>query len=296
MRYADMLQGILTYIDEHLHEKLDADTLASKAGFSTYHFCRVFRFGVGYSVMEYVRQRRLLYAAAELSTGKKMIDIAMDYGFETHSGFSKAFRRHFGCPPETYAMHAQAKKPALPKLVHMEKYALGGIVMEPKFVTKPAIKLVGYAITTTSNGNENNTAIPAFWTALLSDRRVKKLHGESFVKNHAEYGACFPENPESGEFVYLIGVEPVEGAAIPPTYTACELPAATYAVFSSPPSTDVEFSASIQGTWRYILNEWFPDSGYEYAEGCVDFEYYDEHNMGDAGNVCDIYVPVSPKK
>lgn len=296
MQYAQTLQTILQYIDDHLQDKLDTQSLAAVAGFSTHHFCRVFRFGIGYSVMSYVRLRRLLFAAAMLSSGEKIIDIALDYGFETHAGFSKAFRRHFGCAPEIYAKHAIARKPPLPSLAHLGKYFLGGIIMEPKFVTKSAIKLAGYALTTTAKGNEKNKAIPAFWCAYLQDGRVKTLHSAPFVKDHAEYGACFPENPETGEFVYAIAVEPKENTVIPPEFFQAEIPAATYAVFTTPPASEADFVANIQGTWQYIFAEWFPDAGYEFAEGGVDFELYDDRCMADTGKVIDIYIPVSPKK
>ena len=106
MDYIEILQEMLSYIDTHIREKLSVEKLAARAGFSPYHFCRVFQWEVGYSIMEYVRNRRLAYAAAELSTGRRIVDIAVDYGFETHSGFSKAFRRYFGCPPEVYRFHA----------------------------------------------------------------------------------------------------------------------------------------------------------------------------------------------
>ncbi|MDF2557546.1 MAG: AraC family transcriptional regulator [Bacillales bacterium] len=295
LRYTEILQKTLEYIDEHLKDDLDADTLASNAGFSVYHFSRVFRFYVGYSVMEYVRNRRLTFAVTELTGGKRIIDIALNYGFETHSGFSKAFRRHFGCSPETYSIHTQAKQPAIPILTHLDKYLIGGIIMEPKFVTRPAIKLVGYSITTTSDGNENNKEIPKFWNAYMTDGRMEKLHSEKFVKNHAEYGACFPENSNTCEFEYIIGIEPQEGVGIPTEYCTNEIPAATYAVFSSPKSNANNFVSNIQGTWQFIFNEWFPNSGYEYAQGCVDFELYDDRCMSEAEKVCDIYIPVSKK-
>lgn len=295
LQYVEILQSVLLYIDEHLKEKLDADCLARRAGFSTYHFCRVFRFGVGYSPMEYVRRRRLMFAAAELSGGRKIIDLAMEYGFETHSGFGRAFRRHFGCSPERYAIHARAKRPELPSLARMQKYFQGGIVMEPKFVTLPAIRIVGYTIETTTVDNANVTAIPAFWGAYLSDGRMEKLHRESFVKNHAEYGACFPEDSETGRFKYAIGVEVSEDAAIPSGYDVSDLPPATYAVFTTPPAQAADFSAHIQGTWQFIFGEWFPSSGFEFADGCVDFEYYDERGMVETGKVCDIYIPVRKK-
>lgn len=295
MDYTNMFQKVLHYIDENISDTLNADVLAGTAGFSTYHFCRMFQWYIGYSVMEYVRLRRLSFAVSELSSGRKLIDIAMDYGFETHSGFSKAFKRRYGVSPEIYRVHARADKPPLPDILHMHKYLVGGIVMEPKFVSLPAIKLAGYALKTRSVDNENSREIPKFWTSYLADGRVEKLHRSAFVKNHAEYGACFPEDPQNGEFSYVIGVEVKDGAEISKEFHTCELPPATYAVFASPPCERPSFSKNIQGTWQYIMNEWFPSSGYEYAAGCVDFELYGESCMGDKNLVCEIYIPVIKK-
>jgi AraC-like DNA-binding protein len=56
--YIEILQEMLRYIDTHIREKLNVEKLAARAGFSPYHFCRVFQWEVGYSIMEYVRNRR----------------------------------------------------------------------------------------------------------------------------------------------------------------------------------------------------------------------------------------------
>lgn len=288
----ETLQMILEFIDENITENISPDILAAQAGYSTWHFSRVFQWGTGYSVMNYVRNRRLAFAAHELSSGKRILDISIEYGFETHSGFSKAFRRHYGCSPGTYRLHAHSNRPFPPSLACTYKYFIGGIVMELKFVTLPAIKLAGYAIKTTSTGGENSTAIPAFWDDYMSDGRMEKLHSEHYIKKHDEYGVCFPEDSITGEFEYVIGVEPKDGAKIAGEYHVSEVPPATYAVFSTPPSDATNFVAAIQGTWNYIFNEWFPKSGYEYAPGCNDFELYDDRCMLDEGKVCDIYISV----
>ena len=293
--YLDIIQDVLTYIDQHLTNSMNAGILANRAGFSTYHFCRVFQWYTGYSVMEYVRLRRLSFAASELSSGRKLIDIAMDYGYETHSGFSKAFKRQYGVPPEIYRMRARPMKPPLPDILRMKTYSVGGIVMEPKFVTLPEIKLAGYQLRTRNIDGENNRDIPAFWTSYMADGSAQRLHEADFIRNHDEYGACFAEDPENGEFIYVIGLEVREGAAVSEGFYTCGLPPATYAVFSTPPSGRAEFSATIQGTWVYIMSDWFPESGYEYAPGCVDFEFYAAKNMGEQNNICDIYIPVVKK-
>ncbi len=292
MNYHLMLQQTLVYIDAHLMEEITCEQLAAMNGFSATHFSHVFRFHVGYPVMQYLRLRRLLYAASELGSNKRIIDIAMDYGFETHSGFSKAFRRYFKCNPETYAQHPVRAIPALPALQNMKEYVPGGIIMEPRFITLPPVTIAGYTLTTTDTEGENSISIPAFWTAYLTDGRMKRLHSEGFLSAHAEYGVCFPVNSETGTFDYMIGVIPKEGAHISEEYDVRTIPAATYAVFSSPASVREAFVPSIQGTWQFIYNEWFPACGYEYAPGCVDFELYDERCMGDKDLVCDIYIPV----
>lgn len=291
----EILQRTLVYIDAHLGETLDVESLAARAGYSPFHFCRVFLWGVGYPVMGYVRSRRLAHAAYALQRGGRILDVALESGFETHSGFSRAFRRQFGCPPEVYRMHARFPRPLPPDLSRMLQYRIGGIVLEPRFVTLPAKKLAGYALRTTMTDRENLAAIPAFWSAYMSDGRMKRLHAESFVKNHSEYGACFPENPQTGEFDYLIGVEVPEGTQVPAGYDRRVLPTAEYAVFSTPPCRAADFSASIQGVWNYIFNDWFPASGWEYAPGCTDFELYDDRCMSEAGKVCEIWVPVVKK-
>lgn len=295
METMTILQDILEYIDEHIADDISPDILAARAGFSTWHFCRVFQWGTGYSVMTYVRNRRLAFAASELSSNRRILDISLEYGFETHSGFSKAFRRYFGCSPGTYRLHASCDRPLPPSLPRVYQYLNGGIILEPKFVQLNAVKLVGFAIKTTSTAGENSKTIPAFWNDYMKSGNMEKLHSESFIKKHDEYGVCFPEDPKSGEFEYVIGVERKDDVAIPEAYHVCEIPPATYAVFSTPPSDSVNFVSSIQGTWNYIFNEWFPTSGFEYAPGCVDFELYDDRCMKEEGKVCDIYIPVSKK-
>ena len=300
MDYIEILQEMLRYIDAHIAdkksgEKLSVEKLAARAGFSPYHFCRVFQWEVGYSLMEYVRNRRLFYAASELATGRKIVDISVDYGFETHSGFTKAFNRHFGCSPEKYREHASFEVPKLPILKKTKQYVNGGIVMEPKMIKKPAVKIAGFAIKTKTKDGENLKAIPEFWHDYCFAGRQEKIHKEAFVKSHEEYGACFPESPENGEFEYVIGLEIKDGHDIPQGYHVCTIPEALYAVFTIPPADEANFSSVIQGTWKYIFSEWFPSSGYEFAAGAVDYELYDERCTRETNKVMDIYIPVVKK-
>jgi AraC family transcriptional regulator len=163
--------------------------------------------------------------------------------------------------------------------------------MEVKFFDHQTIKLAGYAMKTSSRNGENFKAVPQFWGAYMSDGRMQKLHSESFVKNHTEYGVCFPEDAD-GSFEYVIGVEIKEGAKAGEGYYCCEIPAASYAVFTTPQADAAGFSDAIQQTWRDIFSQWLPKSGRRIDEAGLSFELYDERSMSETGKVCEIRIPV----
>lgn len=109
--YQAIIQNILDYIEENLRSELSAQELSELAGFSKYYFYRLFQNAVGISVMQYVQQRKLLNAIYEISLGNSMIDVALQYGFETYAGFYKAFLREFGYTPKEFLKSYKVKKP-----------------------------------------------------------------------------------------------------------------------------------------------------------------------------------------
>ena len=80
----------------------------------------------------------------------------------------------------------------------------------------------------------------------------------------------------SDDFSYLLGVEVGNYDLATDDLYKFEIPT-TYAVFTTPDVDEKDFVNSIQGTWKYILEEWFPNSGYEIDDDKYDFEYYNEH-------------------
>lgn len=66
-----MLQNVLNYIDDNITNELSAVIIAEIAGYSAYHFSRIFTETIGIPVMSYVTWRRLQYALYDLAHGKK---------------------------------------------------------------------------------------------------------------------------------------------------------------------------------------------------------------------------------
>ncbi|MBO5337307.1 MAG: helix-turn-helix domain-containing protein [Lachnospiraceae bacterium] len=109
--YREVIQDSLDYIEDNIKCEISARELSERAGFSLFHYYRLFQMTVGMPVMQYILRRRLLNAIYEISCGNKMIDAALLYGFETHAGFYKAFVREFGCTPTQYLKRYKVKKP-----------------------------------------------------------------------------------------------------------------------------------------------------------------------------------------
>ncbi len=97
------IEKTLYYIETHLDDDLDVETLARVAGYSTYHFCRAFKASVGESVISYATRLRLEKASLKMmNNDRSIIQIALEAGFETPNGFNKAFKKIFGMTPTEY--------------------------------------------------------------------------------------------------------------------------------------------------------------------------------------------------
>jgi Bacterial regulatory helix-turn-helix proteins, AraC family./Bacterial transcription activator, effector binding domain. len=300
MEKIHLIQRVLDYIDEHITEPLDAPELARLAGYSPFHFQRVFHKYTGTTLMDYVLKRRLQFALHDLANGRKIVDIALDYGFDTHAGFTKAFKKCFGSPPTLYRLHCPCSLPPKPDLKKIQKMKVGGLLMQPKIVERPAFKVIGKTFEGRISGVSSTRDYPAFWNRPgLDDGSVEKMLYQTVKpKKHGEYCINYQTGPLDETFTYLFAVEFHEGMDVPDGLTLLEIPAATYAVFRTPPVPEEEFFSSIRGTWRYILEEWFPQSSYEVDEGAPDFEYYDEncHYWLHEKIFMEIHIPVKGKE
>lgn len=301
MNYSLDIKRSIEYIEANIKQKLTPGIIASNVGYSLYHFCRVFQACMDVPVMEYIRKRRLSLAATELFKGRKIIDIAFDYGFETQSGFAKAFRKEYGFSPTQYI----ARRTVLKGILSDEQttFEYGGILMKPVIIKKPAFKVAGYGIKTNIADGSYTKDIAAFWENYDTNDWECKMYEQLNPPKHGEVGIGFPDSKDGGSLVYLLGVIVENFDKVTEDMITLEVPEATYAVFTTPPvdmtvegengkANDEDFTRAIKQTWKYIFEEWFKDSGYKYDEGKLDFEFYDERCHFRPDTVMYIYVPV----
>lgn len=110
---------ILDYIEDNLKRDLTLVELSGRYHYSPRQLYYYLHGITGMPVMSYIRRRRLVNAAREIALGRKIYDVAVDYGFETQAGFYKAFVQCIGCTPSEFQNHQQLRqlKKVDPKLL-----------------------------------------------------------------------------------------------------------------------------------------------------------------------------------
>src|SRR5687767_8674386 len=98
-----VVQQCLELIEDQLREPIDVASLAEKSGYSLWHFQRVFQALVGESVGNYIRGRRLSASSYALTHGDaRVVDIALEFQFQSHEAYSRAFKQRFSVSPQKY--------------------------------------------------------------------------------------------------------------------------------------------------------------------------------------------------
>ncbi|MGI6238869.1 MAG: helix-turn-helix domain-containing protein [Christensenellales bacterium] len=256
------------YIEAHLSARITMRQLADAAGYSIWHAARMFKAHTGKAPFEYIRARRLACAAMRLRDGQhRVLDVALDFTFDSNEGFTRAFTRAFGISPGAYARNAPPIALFLPENVVVSHRAI---------------------IRGRENSMESNTRTifaqvverPA--RRLLLKRGVKAEHYFAYCEEvdcgiwgllcsvkeaiYEPVGLWLPDHlMPAGTSRYVQGVElPLNYDKAPPEgLELIELPAATYMVFQGEPYEDEDFHGAISELWRHL--ETFDPALYGYA-------------------------------
>ena len=278
MEWVKTINNAIEYMENHLTDEIALGDIAESVSISAFHFQRAFSMMAGISPAEYLRNRRLSQAGAELANGEaRVIDVALKYGYDSPESFAKAFSRFHGFSP----MQVRKGSP----LKYMNRYKIritidGGSMMEYKIEKLEAMDLLVHAKNFHPETSEEE--IPAFWDEYYSNEEYRKIPGY--------LGVCAQKKTEGEEFRYGIGCKASDVEGVPEGFEIIHIPEYSWAVFRCVgPSSE-----AIQAMWDKIYNEWLPVTEYELI-----LDYYIENYL--PGNptaqdyVSEICIPVKMK-
>ena len=119
--YLDRIQLALDYMEQNLKADIHLKDLSVMAGYSEAYYNDLFKKVTGMPIRQYLVRRRLAHAICEISEGRRMLDIALEYGFDTYAGFYRAFCREYGCSPSNYLKGHYPARPYKISLKQEEK-------------------------------------------------------------------------------------------------------------------------------------------------------------------------------
>lgn len=278
--YQRILQNSVNYIEKRLQEPIELEDVADRAGFSLFHFMRVFADFTCYTLKDYIRQRRLSEAAKTLLNSDEYIyELIEKFGFTSVEAFIRAFKKQFHVTPQEYRKRNQLID-YIPKMrVQICLQKQGGFMVKYQIREMPALTVIGRKGLV--KHNETSETI---------DRMIaefKELNSKNhFTDEKAVVGVClyddrfFDKEPSpDDEWYYFVGYLAKENDPVPQGFERHNVPALRYAAFTHPGNL-----SNLCQTYRYICIDWISSVDYEwYPADELDF-YGERYNADDPEN------------
>ncbi len=285
MNQKQCVERALLFIEEHLKTPIALEDIADAANYSQWYFHRLFRVLTGYSVIDYLRKRRLYEASYELLyTPKSIRKIAEEYQFESQSAFTRSFSSLCGISPGRFRrqMPPLFRFPAL-SLDNSYKHLKKGVKdMNAVFKHKESFTVMG--VFTKSSPN---ATLHKLWEDF--SQRVGEIPNVS--ESDKAYQVCVfdPANPDPEEYTFIAGMRVGDGASPAKDMMLHTVPAADYAVFEHHGTMD-----KMHKTYEYIFGVWMQENAYQMAES-DNLEVYDERfKVNQEDSIFEIWIPVKP--
>ncbi len=286
MEWMVLIKKTIQHIEEHITEDISVDDLAEQIGISPFFLQKGFAMLCGYSISEYIRNRRLTLAGKELlGTNVKVIDLAIKYGYESPDSFTKAFTRFHGVSPIAARKDEVMLKNFVP--LKLKLSVEGGFLIDYKIVNKNSFTVVGNLRKFTySDCGEN---ITAFWREHYSCDACSKIVGT--------FGVTIDDTENEEDFEYVIADLYNPCTDIPEGMITREIPASTWAVFPcyGPAEKTLPMAhAKMYSEWLLTLD------GYDFIAG-YSIEFYDNYEKypkgaWDENYYCEIWIPITKHK
>jgi len=267
----ESIQKVLDHIEENIAESHSPESLSKIAALSPFYFQRLFTRLVKRPVNEYTKMRRLAKACETLEDkNRRILDVALACGFNSHEQFTKTFKAAFGITPERYRNHPvrlnQIMKPDL-----LLGYAMvdedvplitDSIVLE---ISRKTIDIpeqyIGLSAPVSISGQTplGETAgidVPG----LLWDKfHQQKDAIRGLAPGGIEFALSSMGDAEDGAFTYFVGASAMPGTTGYDDFVTKKLPAAEYVVCTFEAESFMELTTSaLTKSMNYLFGMWLP--------------------------------------
>ncbi len=280
--YDKRIARVCEYINQNLNEDLTLERMSDVAAFSKYHFHRVFVAYTGMSVTRFIQLTRLKRASYRLAfeSEKRIIDIALEAGFESPEAFARAFKRTFDQSPSDF--RAEPQWPEWHLRFQFQPKSYGAMPMNVKVIQFEPTKVALLEHLGSPEKVLETAAIFIAW---------RKATGLSPVKTSKTFGIPYsdPKTTEPDKFRWdVCGTIDTDVPENDYGVKTSLIPGGKCAVIRHTGSHD-NLDTSIYAFYR----EWLPNSGEEIRDYPCFFHYINFiHEVDECDLLTDIYFPL----
>lgn len=197
-----IIRDLLVWLESHLDYQLNLNNVAARAGYSKWHLQRMFKEVTGQAIGAYIRARRLSKAAIALRlTSRSILDIALQYRFDSQQTFTRAFKKQFCQTPAWYRRSPEWNAFGLRSPIRLDPPPLP----EPEWVNLPEITLLGhtqsYSYTLEKLSMFRDEVRVNFWQQFLSNA----VNVPSVLYGLQQTSLC-PESDDGQEILYTTAI------------------------------------------------------------------------------------------
>jgi AraC family transcriptional regulator len=236
----DLLEEIKRFVLSHLQEEITLGMIADAICYSEEHTSRFFKQQTGQTLFDFVRSQRLIQAAEQIrEKGGKIVNTAVDFGFNSHEVFTRSFSAYFGISPKEFRMNKPEIKHFMPKGYKVfpweyKENEMDGVVIFTQVVEKPKRQLLFYP-------GKKATHYFEYCNEVGCDVWGKLLEVENTMNE--PLGLWLPKKLRTegiSEYVQGVEIQAGQNVNLPGEMVSIPLPASTYMLFQSQPYEEDE--------------------------------------------------------
>lgn len=285
MDWIDKMNAAIAYIEENITTSLNTENIAKIADSSTYHFQRMFAYMTGIPLSEYIRRRKMSLAVVDLKDdAMKIIDVALKYGYQSPTAFTRAFKNVHGIAPSLVKLEGVSIKSYPP--FNFQMIIKGVESLDFRIETKEAFRVVGVSRPLYGDFTEMAEPVEQIWRIAENNGTIQKLRSLMKKDSLGLLEVMIPdENIESWRYLISVATD----APLEESLEEYTVDAYTWAIFSYE-------GKSLQETQKMgerVISEWLPTSGYEYDNG-PDISVHGKE--GPTGTILEYWLPIKKSK
>ena len=309
MDWLTSFKKAIDYMETHMLSDIGAKDVADAVHISPSYFQKSFKIVTGYSIGEYLRNRRLYLAGMDVLNAvpadnsplqknpkaladKTVLDLAYKYGYDTPESFTKAFSRFHGMSPTQLKSQPTKIKVFLPLIVEIS--IRGGNKMEFQLEKRQSMQMIG--LERIFSYDTSYQDIPKFWCEFCSryctqdtpappeEQAIRQTIVECIV---GEFGVCVEDIDDGEHFHYYIAGA-YQGGAVPEGMSVFEIPASEWAKFHC----IGRIPQSLQTVNTRIFSEWLPGNQEFKMSMPMNIEWYSDGDTDSDDYVSAIWIPV----